>query len=66
MKDLSDYKDSAYSSAEEDPDERKGGIKTLPLLLEVSELCHKSRPDEDDVDKNKKYAHCIASKGWTK
>jgi len=31
------YKDSAYkySSAEEDPDERKGSIKTLPLPLEV-------------------------------
>src|SRR6266478_7529233 len=57
-KDLSDYEDSAYSSAEEDKYGRKGGVKTLPLLLEVSRPCYKSKPAEDDVEKGKKYARC--------
>lgn len=64
-KDLeSDYEDEAYSAAEEDADDRKGGVKTLPLLLEVSKPCYKSVPAEDDVDKAKKYARCLASKGF--
>lgn len=63
-KDLeSDYEDEAYSVADEDADDRKGGVKTLPLLLEVSKPCYKSSPAEDDLDKDKKYARCLASKG---
>lgn len=69
MKDLSDFEDSAYIPVEEDRDERKGGAKTLLLLLEVSQPCYKANAAEDDIDKNKKFARCIASKAcktkWT-
>jgi hypothetical protein len=61
-KDLSDFEDSAYASAEEDPDERKGGAKTLPLLLKVSKPCYKANAADDDTEKHRKYARCLASK----
>jgi hypothetical protein len=55
-KKLAGTEDSDYSSEDESDDDRKGGQKLLPLLMNVSKPCHRK-------GETKKIAHCIGSKG---
>lgn len=46
-KKLTDFDDPKFKDIDENVDQRRGGAKIEPLLLEASRHCHKHLPDGD-------------------